>query len=245
MSRSRYARPDSRDAAPRPGLDVERHRGRPGGAVHLEPAEHLDERISPIAQGGHDRVGGAAEPEPVEGVAHPERQVAEQASAGQDVLEAGQRQPAHPHRLAFPDPDADVHRTPLPLDQRVDRGLEKPALRVEQPEAQDVALEFPLVEIAFLAQPEDPHHREAGPPARVGRGDRSAQQVVVQRPVALERKTPDHLPLEVFNLRDRGASHRRHRHTQHHQPCRPTDTPSRGAGAGPRPGLAGRLTRSR
>src|SRR4029077_14621337 len=93
-----------------------------------------------------------------------------------------------PHRIAFVEPELDVHIPALTAHQGVDHGVHVPALAVQQQEPYDVATELELIEEPLLTQAQPPEEGAGREHARIRGRDRGAQGVIVERVIALEGK---------------------------------------------------------
>jgi hypothetical protein len=111
-----------------PGVHVERDLRGALLAIHLEAAEHLGERVAAVLQRREDRVGGRAQPQPIERIAHGERQIGQQAALRENPLDARDREPRDRDGRPFVDQEPYPDAGAVAPDHRIDARVEKAAL---------------------------------------------------------------------------------------------------------------------
>ena len=124
----------------------------------------------------------------VEGIAGAERQVALQAVAPNDRVEAKDVELGQPDRLAFQDQELDVDVFDAPDHDGVHLGLEKSVDPVEQPKPFDVTLEVFLAEAPRISE-EIPDQGRPGEPVGVGGRNGRGERLIVYRLVSIERQS--------------------------------------------------------
>jgi len=147
--------------------------------LRIEIPEHFRVGIAAVVEPGDDRVRRRLQQKAIEGIADLKRKRAAQLQRVEDPLEPQERESGDPHRLPFVNAEGDVGVSRRADDARVHHRRHVAALAVQQQQPHDVAPEFQLIEVPFLAQPEPADERIRRKPARTGRRNRAAQRVIV------------------------------------------------------------------
>ncbi len=117
-------------------------------------------------------------------------------------------------RIAFLDVKGDVDALGLPPDGGVHLGVGIAGPAIEHDDADHVAAEFLLVEVALLAEPEPAEEEGAGEPTGVGGADGAGEDLAGDRLVPLEGETPHHA-LGLLRRKRRGEEELREQRANH------------------------------
>ena len=189
-------RPEPRPPARR---DIQGHLGRVLGLGAHETGVDGGLGEPAVLEPGGDAVGRRLHQVAVEDRPLAERQVEQQPVAralGQRV-EAVDREIGHEDRPPLRDAERHVGVVVRAAHYGVHGDVGKPAALVQDLQAEHVAAELGLVEVALGAQADPAHQRRGREPARVGGADRGGERRLVDGRVALELELADH-PLRLL-----------------------------------------------